>query len=166
MNREESIAFAKKYLEDIVSFFGVNLEIAAGVDGDVIQLSAPNTYLSSLLIGTNGDVLRGLQTLVRAALSAHDAELERVNIDIADYKKRKNYQLAQQVEKWVKIVRATGEPKILRPMSAAERFVVHKILVDFPDISGASEGVGRERHVVLRKKSGEEKIESADNSVK
>ena len=99
MNREESIAFAKKYLEDIVSFFGVNLEIAAGVDGDVIQLSAPNTYLSSLLIGTNGDVLRGLQTLVRAALSAHDAELERVNIDIADYKKRKNYQLAQQVKK-------------------------------------------------------------------
>lgn len=152
MNREESIAFAKKYVEDIISFFGANLDVRASADDEMIELSVPNTYLSNLLIGRNGEVLRSLQTLTRGALFAKNAELDRVNIDIADYKKRRNDQLAKQAEGWAQEVRSTGEPMELKPMNAAERFVVHKVLSDFDDLSTDSEGEGRERHIVLRKK--------------
>jgi spoIIIJ-associated protein len=85
MNREESISFAKKYVEDVLSFFGINVDVYATADEDVIELNVPNTYLSNLLIGKNGDTLRSLQFLVRTTLIQKVAELTRVNLDVADY---------------------------------------------------------------------------------
>ncbi len=152
MNREESIAFAKKYVEDVISFFGANLDVRASVEDDVIQLSVPNTYLSNLMIGRNGETLRSLQTLTRSALIAKNGELERVNLDIADYKKRHNDKLEREAEGWAKKVRESGEEMHLRAMNPAERFVIHKVLSDYSDLSTESEGEGRERHIVLRKK--------------
>lgn len=152
MNREESIAFAKKYVEDVISFFGANLDVRASVEDDVIQLSVPNTYLSNLMIGRNGETLRSLQTLTRSALIAKNGELERVNLDIADYKKRHNDKLEREAEGWAKKVLESGEEMHLRAMNPAERFVVHKVLSDYSDLSTESEGEGRERHIVLRKK--------------
>jgi spoIIIJ-associated protein len=153
MNREESIAFAKKYVEDVVSFYGANLDVHASVEDDVIQLMVPNTYLSNLLIGRNGETLRSLQTLTRSSLIAREAELTRVNLDIADYKKRHNDKLEREVEEYAEKVRETGEEMSLRPMNPAERFVVHKVLADYSDLSTESEGEGYERHIVLRKKA-------------
>lgn len=152
MNREESIAFAKKYVEDVISFFGANLDVRASVEDDVIQLSVPNTYLSNLMIGRNGETLRSLQTLTRSALIAKNGELERVNLDIADYKKRHNDKLEREAEGWAKKVLESGEEMHLRAMNPAERFVVHKVLSDYSDLSTESEGEDRERHIVLRKK--------------
>ena len=51
MNREESIMFAKKYTEDLMSFFGLNVDVYASAEEDVIELSVPSSYLSNLLIG-------------------------------------------------------------------------------------------------------------------
>jgi spoIIIJ-associated protein len=152
MNREESIMFAKKYVEDVLSFFGINVDVYATADEDVIELSVPNTYLSNLLIGKNGDTLRSLQFLIRTTLIQREAELTRVNLDVADYKRRHNDRIADQAEKWAKQVLETGEMMSLRPMNAAERRVVHKVLADYSQLSSDSEGEGRERHIVLKKK--------------
>ena len=39
MNREESIVFAQKFLEDILSFYGINLAVYSTADEDVIILT-------------------------------------------------------------------------------------------------------------------------------
>ncbi len=153
MNREESIMFAKKYVEDTLSFFGINVDVYATADEDVIEINVPNTYLSNLLIGKNGDTLRSLQFLVRSTLIQKDAELTRVNVDIADYKRRHNDRIAEQAEKWAKEVLESGESMNLRPMNPAERRVVHKVLADYSQLSTESEGEGRDRHIVLSKKA-------------
>ena len=151
MNREEAINFAKKYTEDVLSFFGINVDVYTTADEDVIELSVPNTYLSNLLIGRNGDTLRSLQFLLRSTLIQKNAELTRVNLDIADYKRRHNDQIADQAEEWAKQVLASGEEMSLRPMNPAERRVVHKVLSDYSALSTESEGEGRDRHIVIRK---------------
>lgn len=149
MNRDESITFAKEYLENILSFFGLNTDVTVSADEDVIELSVPSTHLNGFLIGQRGDTLRSLQQLISTTLKNRDAELTRVNLDIADYKKQRNERLAEQVEEWAKTVIDTGEPMHLRPMSAAERRVVHQTLTDYSTIETHSEGEGRDRHVVL-----------------
>lgn len=151
MNREESIMYAKKYAEDLLSFFGLNVDVYASAEEDVIELSVPTSYLSNLLIGKGGDTLRSIQTLIRSTLIQQKAELVRVNLDIADYKRRHNEQLEAKAEKWAKQVMETGEPMELEPMNPAERRVVHRILTDYAQLSTASEGVGRDRHIVLKK---------------
>jgi spoIIIJ-associated protein len=92
-----------------------------------------------------------LQFLVRTTLIQKTAELTRVNLDVADYKRRHNDRIAEQAEKWAKEVLETGEPMNLRPMNAAERRVVHKGLADYSQLTSDSEGEGRDRHIVLKK---------------
>lgn len=156
MNREESIDYARKYVEDLLSFFGLNTDVRAGADEDVIEISIPSTHLNAFLIGQRGDTLRQFQYLVSTTLRNKEAELYRVNLDIADYKHQRNDRLREQAEEWVKAVRDTGETMELRPMSAAERRVVHQAVSDYSDVETHSEGEGRDRHIVLSKKASEE----------
>lgn len=152
LDREGSIRFAKQYVENLVSFFGLNTDVYASVDEEVIELSMPSTYLNSFLIGREGNTLKSLQFIVSQALRQKKAELVRVNIDIANYKSNANEKLAAKAEDWVKEVLETGQDKHLSPMNAAERRVIHKALQDYTEISTDSEGEGRDRHVVIKKK--------------
>ncbi|MCR4932874.1 MAG: hypothetical protein K6A29_01635 [Lachnospiraceae bacterium] len=151
MNRDESIRFATKYLEDLLSFFGINVAVWSTVEDDVIQLSVPSTSLNSLLIGRNADNLRALQYIVSQSLASRDAELTRVNVDVADYKRQRADRIEQKAENWIKKVRETGEPMTIE-LNAADRRVVHKLAQDYSDIETHSEGEGRARHLIISKK--------------
>lgn len=150
MNRDESIRFATKYLEDLLSFFGINVAVYSTVEDDVIQLAVPSTSLNSLLIGKNADNLRALQYIVSMSLTAREAELTRVNVDVADYKRQRADRIADKAEAWIKKVRDTGEPMTIE-LNAADRRVVHKIAQDYSDIETHSEGEGRARHLIISK---------------
>lgn len=150
MNKDESIRFATKYLEDLLSFFGINVAVWSTVEDDIIQLSVPSTSLNSLLIGRNADNLRALQYIVSMSLNARDAELTRVNVDVADYKRQRNDRLAEKAEIWIQQVRQTGQSKTLE-LNAADRRVVHKVAQDYSDIETHSEGEGRARHLIISK---------------
>jgi spoIIIJ-associated protein len=151
LNSEESILFAKQYTEDLLSFFGLNTEVRAGADEAVIELSIPSTYLNGFLIGQQGNTLKSLQLLISQALRQKQAELWRVNVDVANYKSNANSKLAARAEEWAKEVLSSGNEKHLPPMHAADRRVVHNALQDYVELSSESEGEGRDRHIVLKK---------------
>lgn len=153
MDRDASIAYAKKYCEDLLSFFGLNVDVSAGADEEVIELSVPSSHLNGFLIGQRGETLRAFQFLVATTLKNQDAALSRVNLDIADYKKQRHDRLADQAKEWIEAVIETGEDKHLVPMNAAERRVIHKVVGDYAEVETHSEGEGRDRHVVLTKKA-------------
>ncbi len=146
---EESIQYAKKYLEDILSFFGLNTDVYATSEDDVIELDVPSTHLNGFLIGQHGDTMRSLQFLVSNALKNQGYEYTRVNVDVADYKKQRAQRISDRAEEWVKKVKETGEPMHLKPMNAADRRTVHKLAQEYSLLS-ESEGEGRDRHIVLR----------------
>ena len=98
MNKDESIRFAARYLEDLLSFFGINVAVSSTIDDEVIQLSVPSTSLNSLLIGRNADNLRALQHIVSMALVSKEAEVTRVNVDVANYKKQRANRIAEKAE--------------------------------------------------------------------
>ncbi|MBR2658530.1 single-stranded DNA-binding protein [Candidatus Saccharibacteria bacterium] len=150
MNQDESIRFAAKYLEDLLSFFGINVAVYSTIDDEVIQLSVPSTSLNSLLIGRNADNLRALQHIVSMALNAKNAEITRVNVDVANYKRQRADRIEEKAEGWIAKVRETGEPMTIN-LNAADRRVVHKLAQDYSDIETHSEGEGRERKLIISK---------------
>ena len=150
MNRDEAIRFATKYLEDLLSFFGINVAVDSTFDGEVIQLSIPSTSLNSLLIGKNADNLRSLQYIVAATLTARNAEVTRVNVDVADYKRARAERISERAEEWIAKVRRTGQPMRL-DLNPSDRRIVHKLAEDYSDITTHSEGEGRERQLVIEK---------------
>ena len=152
MDQQASIDFAKKYLEDILSFFGVNLEVAASCDEDVIELSVASSEFNSLLIGRNAETLRSIQYLISTTLRNHEATLTRVNVDIADYKRQRADKVAEQARQWIEQVRQTGDSYIAH-LNAADRRIVHRIADEYDDIRTFSEGEGRDRQIIIAQKS-------------
>jgi len=158
MDKEESIQFAQKYLEDILSFFGANLAVSSTCEDDVIELSVPSNEMNSLLIGRNAETLRSLQYIVSTVLRNKDGELNRVNIDVADYKKQRANRIADQAKLWVEEVRKTGQPKVV-DLNAADRRIVHQVAGDYGDIQTHSDGEGINRRLTIEKV-----VESADDT--
>lgn len=147
---EAAIVYAKKYIEDLLSFFGLNTDVyATSEDGEVIELNIPSTHMNGFFIGQHGDTMRSLQFVVGSALKNQDYAYSRVNVDVADYKKNRADQLAKTAEEWIKRVKDTGEPYECRPMNAADRRTVHRVASD-AGLASESVGEGRERHIVLK----------------
>lgn len=146
---ESAIIYAKKYLEDLLSFFGLNTDVYATSDDEVIQLSVPSTHLNGFLIGVRGDTMRSLQYLTSTALKNNGHDYTRVNVDIADYKKQRAERLRERAEEWVKQVRDSGESMDLEPMNAADRRIVHQLAAEY-GLTSDSAGDGQGRHIVLK----------------
>ena len=146
---ESAIIYAQKFLEDMLSFLGLNTEVHATHDDDVIQLNIPSTQMNGFLIGQHGDNMRSMQFLVSSALKNQGYAYMRVNVDVAGYKQQRASRLADTAEAWIKKVQETGEPMELKPMNAADRRVIHKLAGDL-GLSTESVGEGRDRHIVLK----------------
>lgn len=146
---EESIQYAKKYLEDLLSFFGLNTDVhASNSEDEVIELQVPSTHLNGFLIGQRGETMHALQFLVSSALKSQGFEITRVNVDIAEYKLQRAGRLSEKAQEWVKSVKDSGESMHLRPMNAADRRVIHKLAGEH-GLTTESEGEGRDRHIVI-----------------
>lgn len=147
---EDAIQYAKKYLEDILSFFGLNTQVyATSDDGEVIELDIPSTHLNGFLIGQRGETMRSLQFIVSSALKNQGHEVTRVNIDVADYKKQRAERLSETAAAWIQKVKETGEPYELKSMNPADRRTIHKLAAEAGLVS-ESVGEGRDRHIVLK----------------
>lgn len=152
MNREESVIFAAKYVEDMLSFFGVNVTVKTTVEEDVIEISVPSSEINSLLIGKNAETLRSIQYLLSTTLRNQNAELQRVNVDIADYKKQRADKIAAQAKEWIEEVIRTGDSKVLN-LNAADRRIVHHVASEYPNVRTFSEGEGRDRRIIIAQES-------------
>ncbi len=147
-SNEEAIQFAKKYLEDLLSFFGLNTDVQATNDDDLIQLNIPSTHMNGFLIGQRGENMRAFQYLTSLTLKNKEYSITRINVDVAEYKKQRANRLKEKAETWVKEVKKSKIPKDLEPMNAADRRVIHQLASEY-GIKSESRGEGRDRHIVL-----------------
>jgi spoIIIJ-associated protein len=152
MDQQQSIEFARKFLQDIISFFGENIDVTAHLEEDVIELHVESSELNSILIGRNAETLKSLQYIVSTSLRNQESALTRVNVDVADYKKQREEKLAEKARGWIEEVRATGDSYIAR-INAADRRIVHRVATEYDDIQTFSEGEGRDRHLIIAQKS-------------
>lgn len=102
------------------------------------------------IIGRSGRTLQALEYVTNAVLNRQGHENVRVTIDVGGYKRRQDDRLRDLARKVAEEVRETGKPYPLKPMSAAERRIVHMELADDPSVTSESSGEGRDRKVVVR----------------
>jgi spoIIIJ-associated protein len=147
---ESAMQYAKKFTEDVLSFFGLNLDIAvSSSDGEVIEVDIPSSDLNGFLIGQRGENMRSLQFLISTALKNNGHDFTRVNLDVAEYKRQRADRLKVKAEDWMKRVKESAEPMELRNMNAADRRVIHQLAAEHGLVS-ESVGEGRDRHIVLK----------------
>ena len=103
-----------------------------------------------ILIGQNGQTLAEMQRLLKAILKKQIPEEFYIDLDINDYKKKKIAYLREMARNLADEVSLNRKEKILAPMPAYERRIIHLELADRKDITTESIGQEPDRCVVIR----------------
>ena len=146
----DTLEFAKLRLEELVSFFGANVQVAADVTDDGIALSIDNTPASPRLIGHRGDTLRAIEYLLNQMVKAHDGLSPRVVVDVAGYKEAQRQALVELARETADRVKESGAEEELRPMNPADRRIVHMALRDIDGVESQSRGDGHDRRIIVK----------------
>jgi len=128
--------------------FEVEIEFSPQIDLTLpinLKMETPQ-----ILIGEGGQTLSDIQHLLKAILKRKVAENFYIDLDINDYKKKKNEYLKEIARSAADEVSLTKKEKILSPMSAYERRIIHLELAGRQDISTQSIGQEPERRIVVK----------------
>ena len=148
---EDTALFIKRYLEDLLSFFGLKVDVEVNIEDDTIFLDVPSTHLNGFLIGSRSETLRAIHTLLVSVVKQYNQQFVRINLDIANYKKNRDRRLLSQAKNWIKKVKQTGKNMSLEPMNAADRRLVHHLAND-SGLNTESVGEGSARHIILKRR--------------
>jgi spoIIIJ-associated protein len=142
---------AQQFLEDLLTFFGVNTQVEASEEDDTIQLLV-NSDSGGKLIGHRGENLAAMQYLVNMMIRQLTTERIYVHIDVGGYKKARTERIVGRALEIARDVEETGQPQVLPPMNAGERRQVHMALAELPGVETESQGEGRGRRITIRKR--------------
>ncbi len=105
-----------------------------------------------ILIGEKGQTLIELQRLLGMILNKKSKNRFYLDLDINDYKKKKNKYLKELAQDLADEVSLTQKEKTLSPMNSYERRIVHLALSGREDVTTESEGEEPKRKVVIKPK--------------
>lgn len=103
-----------------------------------------------ILIGERGQTLLEIQYLLKAILKRKIKKDFYIDLDISGYKKKKIEYLKELARSAADEVTLTKKEKILSPMPAYERRIIHLELAGRQDVTTESIGREPERRVVIR----------------
>ena len=146
----ETTLIAKQRLEELVSFFGANVNVDADETDDGIELNIAATRISPRLIGHRGETLRALEYLLGQMVKRIDPDAPRVLVDIAGYKQSRKESLQELAKEVATRVQESGAEEELKPMNPAERRIVHMTLRELGTVDSESRGEGKDRRIVVK----------------
>lgn len=110
-----------------------------------IRLAEPQ-----ILIGEKGQTLFETQRILRMILNKKLQAIFYLNLDINEYKKKKTEYLKELAKDLANEVSLTKEERVLLPMPAYERRIIHAELSGRTDIATESRGEGQNRRIVIK----------------
>jgi spoIIIJ-associated protein len=124
------------------------------VDGEVLVDVAGKDAAAEkdlgLFIGPKGQTLLAVQDLARAVVSRRDIGYVPLRLDVAGYWAARREALGRFVrEEIAPSVVSSGMARVLEPMSAADRKIVHDALSEVDGITTRSQGEDPHRRVVI-----------------
>lgn len=140
--KKETESFFKKMGFEVEMSFPAQKEQTVPID---IRAQEPQ-----ILIGENGQTLAEIQHLLKIILKRKISDLFFIDLDISGYKKKKADYLRETAKSAADEVALYKKEKILPPMSAYERRIVHMELSERKDVITESVGEEPDRKIVIK----------------
>ena len=150
--KEDLAQTAGRFLREILVNMGVFAQVEMFKRPGYVMLNINGDDLGKL-IGRHGQTLNALQYLVNLAVHRDSDEQDRVIIDVAGYRKRREENLTRLALSIAERVKKKGREEILNPMSPQERRIIHLTLQNSKDVITHSEGEDPYRRVVIAPKT-------------
>lgn len=140
---------ARGGLEALFALAGLELEADVCQGEGRLEIDVGGADEEELQQG-EGQLLRAFQHLLPRMVQAAVGELVPCRVDSAEYQEAREEQLRGLAQQLADEVRRDREPKTLRPLSPADRRIVHLALADDPEVVTESHGDGYYKRVTLR----------------
>ncbi|MCL4310234.1 MAG: protein jag [Actinomycetota bacterium] len=144
----EAEARLEEFLRQILEGIGLEASVVVADEYEALVGNITGEDLG-LLIGRHGQTIDAIQYLANIAVFRGTPDRKRVVVDAEDYRERRAEVLKSLAERGASEV-LSGKPQYeLKPMSAAERRVIHMYLQDRKGIDTISEGSDPFRRVII-----------------
>ena len=124
---------ARETLDSILGYLGFVFEIEEQErDGHlVLQIL---THEGERLIGRRGQTLDDLQFLVNRLLQAVDPKAPRVIVDVDHHRAMRDDALVDKMRHLAEAVKSTDRSLQTEPLNSYDRYIVHNLFKDDPDV--------------------------------
>ncbi|OIO44402.1 MAG: hypothetical protein AUJ24_01560 [Parcubacteria group bacterium CG1_02_36_42] len=146
----ENLEKAQKIVKEFFQKMAVEGEIEILPPKDETLIINLKIEDPQILIGERGQTLFEIQHLLKAILKREISENFYVDLDINDYKKKKIEYLKELARSVADEVSLTKKERVLSPMPAYERRIIHLEIAERKDVTTESIGQEPERRVVIR----------------
>ncbi|MBI2593975.1 KH domain-containing protein [Candidatus Daviesbacteria bacterium] len=137
-------------LENILGLLGLEGSFEVDEKDDAVFVSV-DAQDPGILIGRNGETLASLQLILNLIASRQFGQesSKRIIVDVSQWRKSKEEDLASKTASWAQKVIETKEPLELDPMPAWQRRIVHMAVEQTSGVKSESIGEGPERRLVI-----------------
>jgi spoIIIJ-associated protein len=142
----------REFLAELIDRMGLDAHIDVRDDGEAVTADLGGPDLG-IIIGRHGQTIDALQYVAAIAVNRRRKSRRRVIVDAEGYRDRRATSLHSMADRVAQRVAREREPIMLKPMSAAERKVIHLRLKDDPKVETSSEGQEPNRAVVIAPRS-------------
>lgn len=144
----EVVELAQSVASSLLDVMGFRATVSGREDAGQVHVSVSGPDLAPL-IGRRGQTLEALDLLVNLIVAHREGRRIPVIVDVERYRERRVETLQDMARRFAERVRRSGRPLSLKPMSAAERRIIHTTLAADGSVTTHSEGEEPERRVVI-----------------
>lgn len=141
---------AKDLLEEVLQKMHFeDIRVIGNLEDNIIKLDAKiDPKDTGIVIGKGGKTLESIEFIIRKIVKIRENKL-RLNIDINNYKKRRDEKIILLADKACKKVLKTRKPWNLKYMNSYERRLAHEQVAKYAMLDSHSEGQEPKRYVVV-----------------
>lgn len=111
-----------------------------------------DTKDTGIVIGYHGDTLEGLQLILSLCVAKKLNKFVRVSVEVGDYKKNRTDFLKNLALETKERALSQNQEIVVPELKSWERRVVHLILQNDEEVVSESQGVGRDRVLIVKPK--------------
>lgn len=143
----------REFVQTVIGLMGIEASVTAKEAPEWVRADISGDDLG-LLIGRHGATIDALQYIAAIVVNGDRRERRQVVVDAEGYRQRREVALKSLADRTAQKVARESASIALKPMTAAERKVIHLHLKDHPRVETASEGNEPFRAVIISPKGG------------
>lgn len=148
VSREEQAEVITQFLTGLLDAFGLEGKVETRVEDDTIYADVSGAQTEAL-VGAKGTIMQAVNELTRTVVQRRTHEGVRLRLDIAGYAERRREALKIYAGRLADQVIEDGQERMLEPMNAADRKVIHDAVAAIDGVDSYSEGEEPQRSVVI-----------------
>ena len=143
------VKYAMEFIQSVIGQFyesEYEFKIFRTQNGFIIKIVGQD---AGCLIGRKGETMEALSYLTSLAANRFEDSDEKISVDVADYRQKREKDLVAMAKKMAAKVAKSGRCYSFEPMNPYERRIIHATVSELNGVKSESKGEGSQRRVVI-----------------